>query len=47
MKLSFNVRPILRDEGIDGIVDGGIDERVREGMEEVIDGRDDGGSVKG
>ena len=29
------------DEGIDGTVDGGIGERVREGMEEVIDGRDD------
>ena len=30
------------DEGIDGTVDGGISERVREGTKEVIDGRDDG-----
>ena len=35
------------DEGIDGTVDGGVGERVREGMKEVIDGRDDGGIGEG
>ena len=35
------------NEGIDGTVDGGISERVREGTKEVIDGRDKGGIDEG